>query len=359
MKLATGVASAGEAVLGVKISTMNSAADNAAREVRKGSLYGLSAALLFGAATPLSKLLLPHVSPLMLAALLYLGAAGLVTSIRGLAVVTGKQSTEARIARSDAATLLAMVAFGGVLGPVLMLFGLARISALAGSLLLNLEAFFTIAIAVVIFREHLERSSALAAAFIVLGALLLSYQPGEVKGSFFGVAAIIAACLCWAIDNNLSQRLSLRDPFTIVQVKSAGAGLTSLALALAMGHGFPAPAFLVAALGLGCVSYGASLICVMLALRYLGAAREAAWFSTAPFIGAALSIPIFGYLPTASELAGMVFMMAGIFLLVRERHTHLHTHEPTEHDHLHVHDEHHRHLHEGPVMEPHSHMHRH
>src|SRR5262249_47769955 len=159
-------------------------------------------------------------------------------------------------------------------------------------------------------------------AIIILSAALLSYQPGIVQGSFVGVTAITAACLCWAIDNNLSQRLSVRDPVTIVRVKSVGAGATSLALALATGHAVPAPPLLAAALLLGCLSYGASLVCVMLALRYLGAAREAAWFSTAPFIGVLLSIAIFGALPTWSETLGMVFMIAGVFLLLRERHSH-------------------------------------
>jgi drug/metabolite transporter (DMT)-like permease len=214
-------------------------------------------------------------------------------------------------------------------------------------------------LAVVVFHEHLDRSSAIASALIILGAVLLGYQHGVVSGVSFGVVTIIAACLCWAIDNNLSQRLSLRDPVTIVQVKTVGAGLTSLALALATGHALPAPAFLLGTLVLGCLSYGASLVCVMLAFRYLGAAREAAWFSTAPFVGAALSIPIFGVLPTLSQALGMVFMIAGIFQLVRERHSHAHAHEPIEHDHLHGHDEHHQHAHQGAVTEPHSHTHRH
>ena len=315
--------------------------------------------MLFGASTPLSKLLLPHVSPLMLAALLYLGAAGLLTILRGLSLAGGRQSSEARLRSSDVTTLCGVVAFGGVLGPVLMLFGLAQISALTGSLLLNLEAVFTILLAVVVFQEYLDRTGVIASAIIILGALLLSYQPGIVEGSFVGVIAISAACFCWAIDNNLSQRLSLRDPVTIVQVKGAGAGVTSLALALVTGHTLPAPAFLIGALALGCLSYGASLVCVMLALRYLGAAREAAWFSTAPFIGALLSVAIFGALPTPSEALGIVFMIVGIFLLMREPHTHAHTHRAVEHDHLHVHDEHHQHVHESPVKEPHSHIHRH
>jgi drug/metabolite transporter (DMT)-like permease len=343
----------------VSVGRMVSVAVNARREIRRGSLFGLGGAVLFGASTPLSKLLLPGVGPLMLAALLYLGAALLISVFRVFSRIGRKQSAEARLRNSDALTLGAVVAFGGVLGPVLMLFGLARISALTGSLLLNLEAVFTILLAVIVFHEHLSRSLAAASGLVVFGALLLSNQPGNLGGGILGVMAIVGACLSWAIDNNLSQRLSLRDPTAVVQVKTAGAGLTSLTLALASGHTFPAPTFLVGGLALGSLGYGASLVCVMLALRYLGAAREAAWFSTAPFIGAALAVPIFGVLPTTAEWLGMASMIAGVFLLVRERHSHVHSHQPIEHDHAHVHDEHHQHEHEGPVAEPHSHSHRH
>ena len=287
---------------------MVSVAVNARREIRVGSIYGLGGAVLFGASTPLSKLLLPGVGPLMLAALLYLGAASLVSVFRLLSRAGGQQSREAKIRGSDALTLGGVVGFGGVLGPVLMLFGLARISALTGSLLLNLEAVFTILLAVIVFHEHLSRSLAAASCLVVVGALLLSNQPGNLGGNVLGIVSTVGACLSWAIDNNLSQRLSLRDPTAVVQNKTAGAGLTSLVLALATGHTLPTPTFLVGGFVLGSLSYGASLLCVMLALRHLGAARQAAWFSTAPFIGAALAVRIFGVLPTPAEALGMASM---------------------------------------------------
>jgi drug/metabolite transporter (DMT)-like permease len=334
-------------------------APNPYRQVHVGSLYGFASALLFGVSTPLCKLLLPGVGPLMLAALLYLGAAIVITIFRCISVLRRQPPTEARIRGSDAPALCAIVGFGGVIGPVLMLLGLARISALSGSLLLNLETVFTIVLAVIIFREHLSRSSAVASALVISGALLMSYQPGPISGGSLGVVAIVGACLSWAIDNNVSQRLSLRDPVAVVHVKTVGAGVISLVLAFTTGRPLPTPTLLMGALVLGGLSYGASLICVMLALRDLGAAREAAWFSTAPFIGATLSIPIFGTLPTTWEMVGMIAMVAGVYLMVREQHSHLHIHEQIEHDHSHFHEEHHRHTHAGRVSEPHSHLHRH
>lgn len=332
---------------------------NPRRQVQVGSFYGLASALLFGASTPVSKLLLPGVGPLTLAALLYLGAAVLIGLFRLSHFLRTQPSTEASLRSSDAPVLCAMIGFGGVFGPVLMLFGLARISALAGSLLLNLEAVFTILIAVLIFGEHLGMSGAMASVIVIVGAVLVGYQPGPVRGDTLGVLAIVGACLSWAIDNNLSQRLSVRDPVAVAQFKTAGAGATTMMLALLTGSALPAPLFLASSLALGGLSYGMSLICVMMAFRYLGAAREAAWFSTAPFLGAALSIPIFGIIPNVPELVGILAMVAGALLLIRERHGHFHTHARLEHDHSHFHDEHHQHAHDGPVIEPHSHVHRH
>jgi drug/metabolite transporter (DMT)-like permease len=212
---------------------------------------------------------------------------------------------------------------------------------------------------VLFFREHLGLSGATAAVIVMVGAVLVGYQPGPVRGDTLGVLAIVGACLSWAIDNNLSQRLSVRDPVAVVQFKTAGAGATTMMLALLAGYALPAPLFVAGSLALGGLSYGMSLICVMLAFRYLGAAREAAWFSTAPFLGAALSIPIFGVIPNVPELVGILAMVAGVLLLLRERHGHVHIHARLEHEHSHFHEEHHQHAHDGPVTEPHSHVHCH
>ncbi|WP_437811738.1 DMT family transporter [Sorangium sp. So ce1078] len=324
----------------------------------RGGAYGLAAAALFGASAPLSKLFLPHVGPLVLAALLYLGAGVGLTLIRLLAA-RDPTPREAALRGTDVALLAGVVLFGGLLGPVLMLFGLARVSGLAGSLLLNLEAPLTMALAVLLFREHLGGRAAGAAVLIVAGAALLGVRPGELHASATGVAAIAGACLSWAIDNNLSQRLTLRDPLAVVQIKTLGAGACAAALALSTGQPLPEPSLAMPALLLGSLSYGVSLVLDMKALRILGAAREAAYFATAPFLGALLSVPLLGDRPGAADLAAAGLMVAGVALLRSERHAHGHAHAALEHDHVHTHDEHHQHAHEGPSDEPHAHPHRH
>lgn len=196
---------------------------NAPSSALRGAVYGLVAAALFGLSAPLAKRLLGQIEPQMLAGLLYLGA-GLGLSIwRRLR----PPSEEAPIQRQDWPWLAGLVFTGGVLAPVLMLLGLGRVSGVVGSLLLNLEAPFTIGLAMVL-GEHLGRRGAAAALCILAGAGLLKFQPGGLGADGWGVLALAAACFCWSIDNNLTQRLSLRDPFAVVRIKTLASGTVNL-----------------------------------------------------------------------------------------------------------------------------------
>jgi drug/metabolite transporter (DMT)-like permease len=324
----------------------------------RGALLGLSAAALFGLSPPVHKLLLGAVEPLLLAGLSYLGAAGGLWLHR----LVSPPSREPGLGRSDLAALTGVVLAGGVAGPVLMLFGLTRVSGLTGSLLLNLEAPFTMLLAVLVFREHLGRGASWAAALIVVGAVLLELEPGSIRADTAGVLLLAAACACWALDNNLTQRLSLRDPFAIVRIKTLAAGAVNTALAVVVARSpWPEPRYVAGALALGCLSYGLSIVLDAYALRLVGAAREAAYFATAPFIGVVGSLLLLGESIGSVQALAMLAMTIGVVLLIRERHSHVHEHGPLEHEHLHVHDEHHQHAHGEAVVpgEPHAHRHFH
>jgi len=324
----------------------------------RGAFFGLTAAALFGLSTPFAKLLLGSVSPVLLAGLLYLGAAAGLWLHRVIAPSTN----ETRLKRGDAPNLAGVVLMGGILGPLLMLFGLDRVTALAGSLLLNLEAPLTVLIAVTLFREHLGRHAAAATALIVGGALILKLEPGALGADTVGVLLLAGACLCWALDNNLTQRLSLRDPFAVVRVKTLAAGVFNTGLGLLVSGGqLPNAKYVVGAMFLGSISYGISVVLDAYALRLVGAAREAAYFATAPFVGAVASLFLLQDSLRWFDAVAMLLMGSGVTLLLRERHVHVHVHEPIEHEHLHVHDEHHQHDHGpgDPAFEPHSHPHAH
>lgn len=328
---------------------------------RQGALFGLAAALLFGISPPFAKLLLPESGPLLIAGLLYLGAGlGLLLfEMTGRPFQLGAQ--EAQVRRADIGLLAGVILTGGMLGPFLMLFGLARLSGVLTSLLLNLEAPFTVLVAVVVFREHLGRLELVGVLAIVVAAGVLTYQPGAIRGDLVGVFAVLGACLCWAIDNNLSQRLSLRNPLVVTRIKTLGAGLGMLVLAVLTSQPWPSLGMTLAALLLGLVSYGVSLVFDMRALRLLGAAREAGFFATAPFIGALVAVPVLGERWSMQDAIAIALMLLGITLLIRAHHSHAHRHEALEHDHVHLHEDHHDHRHDGEdfLQEPHAHLHLH
>jgi drug/metabolite transporter (DMT)-like permease len=318
--------------------------------------YGLLAALLFGASTPFAKRLLDDVSPQLLAGLLYLGAFAALAAT----IPFRRNSPEARLRRADAPRLAALTGAGGVLAPVLLLVGLERVSGTTASLLLNLEGPLTLLLGLVVFREHLGRRPAIGAAAVFGGALVLTIDPVGGSSDLFGAACIAAACALWAVDNNLTQSLTTRDPFAIVTVKVGVAAAVNLGIALLRGVELPSAALLGSALILGALSYGVSVVLDAYALRLLGAAREAAIFATAPFAGALLAVPVLSESFGARDLVAGAAMALGVGLMLGERHDHRHVHEPLEHDHVHVHDAHHRHDHPpGTEAEPHAHMHRH
>jgi len=325
-----------------------------------GVPFALASAALFGASTPLAKLLLGAVDPWLLAGVLYLGAGLGLALVRPWLRRLGEGAEEAPLRRTDLPWLAAVVLFGGVLGPVLLMLGLARTGAAAAALLLNLESLATLAIAWLIFRENVDRRIFLGAVAILVGAAVLSWS-GKQVGLNRGALLVTGACLCWGIDNNLTRKLSAADPVQIAMVKGLIAGPVNLLLALAQGASLPAVGPLLGALLVGFLGYGASLALFILALRHLGTARTGAYFATAPFVGALLAIPLFGEPVTPLLLAAGGLMGLGVWLHLTERHEHEHRHEPLAHEHPHVHDEHHRHRHgpSDPPGEPHTHRHRH
>ena len=328
----------------------------------RGAAMALGSAILWGASTPFSKILLRRTGPLILAALLYLGA-GLalvvVLALRRRSPSDG--AAEAALRASDLPLLAAATLCGAILGPSLMMFGLLRVSAVTGSLLLNLEPPLTIFLAIAWFREHLGMRQVGAASLIFAGTVLVGYRPGELVSQWPGIVAVAFACLAWAIDTNLNQRLSLRDPVALGGIKGLLGGFSILAVALVAGESRPSTGVIVSGLALGTLTYGASIVLFFRALRQLGAARVAAYFATGPFVGALTSVVVLDEKLRGLDLAAMGLMVAGLGLLLHETHAHEHVHEDMEHDHAHVHDEHHDHAHEPGVATAgrHAHPHRH
>ncbi|HEY8065362.1 MAG TPA: EamA family transporter [Methylosinus sp.] len=329
----------------------------------KSISYALLSAALFGVSTPAAKLLLADIDQRILAGLLYCGAGVGVALLRRLPYRLGFviRAEEATLTKSDWPWMGAATLAGGVAGPLLLMFGLAHAEAATASLLLTLEGVFTAAIAWFVFREPFDRRIALGMAFIVAGSLCLAWSGAPGLSGALGPLAIAAACFAWAIDNNLTRRVSLSDPLQIVEIKGIVAGSVNLWIGLFAGALMPAIPLIGAASVVGFLGYGVSLALFVLALRHLGTARTGAYFSTAPFLGATVSVVVLREPLTLQLVAGTTLMAVGVWLHLTESHEHEHLHESVEHSHSHVHDEHHRHGdhsdHENG--QPHTHWHAH
>lgn len=324
---------------------------------RNAVLVALAAALLFGAGTPAAKPLLEQSTPWLLAGLLYSGSGLGLLAFRVLA----RRELFPRMPASEWGWLAGAIVCGGIVAPILLMQGLANMSASGASLLLNAEGVFTALLAWFVFRENFDRRIALGMVAIVLGAVAVGWQ-GEARVEGGAALMVVAACFCWGIDNNLTRKVSLTDASFIAMVKGLVSGGMNVTLALWLARdAWPAPGVVASALAIGFVSYGASLTLFVMALRGLGTARAAAYFSTAPFAGAVFALVFLGEPVTLPLVVGGVLMAVGVWLHVTERHEHDHTHEPMEHEHEHVHDEHHQHEHDPPVAPGtrHRHVHAH
>ncbi len=323
-----------------------------------GVPLALASALLFGASTPFSKLLLSQTDPQILAGLLYLGAGLGLAAVHLGRTVVGLPGVEAPLRRSDLPWLAVVVFFGGLVGPLLLMLGLARTEAASAALLLNLEGLATVAIAWLWFHENVDRRLLLGAMAILAGAVIISWEGNGIVLDF-GALLVTGACLAWGIDNNVTRKLSSSDPVMIAMIKGLVAGSVNVALAFQRGAATPPLPFVAGAGIVGFLGIGVSFVLFVLALRHLGAARTGAYFSLAPFIGVLAAILLLHDPLTPKLVISACLMGFGLWMHLSERHEHVHVHEALEHEHSHVHDAHHRHEHDGPIVEPHSHWHRH
>jgi drug/metabolite transporter (DMT)-like permease len=326
------------------------------RIAQPGVLAALGSACLFGAGTPVAKILLGGMSPWLLAGLLYLGS--------GIGLATYRLFVGAptvRLARHEALWFGAAICFGGIIGPILLLLGLSNMPASGASLLLNAEGVFTALLAWFTFKENFDRRIAIGMLSILVGAAVLSWDSNATLGSLWPSLSVLGACLAWGIDNNLTRKVSLVDAAWLACVKGLVAGAVNLSLAFLLGAIIPSLSVVLSAMIVGFLAYGVSLTLFVLGLRHLGTARAAAYFSVAPFVGTAIAL-ILGEPISMQLLVAALFMAFGIWLHLTEQHAHSHEHLPMEHDHEHRHDDgHHTHGHDHPFEESvkHSHLHQH
>ncbi|MBX9667103.1 MAG: DMT family transporter [Candidatus Obscuribacterales bacterium] len=327
----------------------------------RGVFYALLASILFGVTTPAAKALLQSTMPVMLAGLFYLGSGIGLT----LCLILGRRTKLAEsgpsLKSTDLPWLSGAIMAGGIVAPILLMIGLNSTQASAASLFLNFEGVLTALIAWFVFRENFDKRILLGMLVIVIGGILLSVDFSTGLKLSSGVFCIVGACLGWAVDNNLTRKISNANPAQIAGLKGLTAGLTNTILALFFGAKIPSFFISLEAMCIGFLGYGVSLVLFVLALRHIGAARTGAYFALAPFVGAIVSILFLREPIGVPFIAAASLMAVGLWLHLTEDHSHEHVHEEMEHEHEHVHDDHHQHDHDpdDPPGEPHTHVHRH
>jgi drug/metabolite transporter (DMT)-like permease len=323
------------------------------RPALQGTVLALASALAFGIATPLVQRFGHGVGSFATASLLYTGAA-----VVGIASRSPKEAT---LRREHLGRVVVIAVLGAGLAPAALAWGLARSSGTAASLMLNLEAVFTIVLARVLYREHVGRRVATAAALLALGGALLvvGRGAGGGAGSSLGLLAVAGASFGWALDNALAKPLSQLDPAAVVAAKGALGATLAACASLALGETWPTPLPMLGLVLVGATGYGLSLRLYLKAQRALGAGRTASVFASAPFCGALLAWALGEPLGAYAVGAGVI-MIAGLVLHMTERHRHEHVHEGLEHEHAHRHDDgHHDHVHDPMPEGEHTHAHVH
>ncbi|MDP3169078.1 MAG: DMT family transporter [Polaromonas sp.] len=319
----------------------------------RGGLLALLAAVLFGVSTPLIQRFGVGLGALTTASLLYAGAA-----VAGL-LSRQRASREARLERRDFPRLLSMAVLGAVIGPVALAWGLQHTSGAGASLMLTLEALFTVLLARYLYGETADRRVWLAMLLLLAGGITLVLDLGSAgRNQLLGLLAVLLATAAWGADNALSRALAERDPGQVILGKALLGATATGTLAVLFGDPLPTLSAGLALVVIGATGYGLSLRFYLLAQRAFGAARTGSVFAFAPFIGAGLAIALGDRSGSWVMALGGVFMVCGVMLHLAESHGHEHVHEALDHEHAHSHDDGH-HDHSHPDMPAGSHSHRH
>jgi len=328
--------------------------NNAAKAV----LTAILAAVLFGICSPVSKLLLDGLSPTFMAALLYLGAGFGMLLVQITGILRKRSQTEAKMTKKELPYIAAMILLD-IAAPIFLMIGLTMTTASTASLLNNFEIVATASIAMLFFKEPLDKRMWFAIILIVISSLILSVEDFQSLSLSIGSIFVIAACLCWGIENNCTRMLSLKDPLQIVIMKGFGSGTGALFISIGIDGCNGSLPYILLALLLGFVSYGLSIFFYIVAQRELGAARTSIYYATAPFIGVIISWIVLQETISGSFLVALIIMLIGTYFAISEKHEHPHIHVEETHEHRHRHDDGHHNHHDVEITEEHSHAHTH
>lgn len=278
------------------------------------TFFAILAAALYAISIPLSKGLLEHAGPTMMAAFLYLGAGLGLFLYTQAELAVGKGGNRQHLTRKELPWTVAMVVLD-IAAPILLMLGIQRTTSANVSLLNNFEIVVTSVVAMTVFKEAISRRLWIAIGLVTLASIVLTF---EGTGAFVvneGSLLVLAAAACWGVENNCTKMISHKSTVEIVTIKGTFSGLGSLIVAFIVGESVPAIGWIAAILALGFVSYGLSINFYILAQRHIGAAKTSAYYAIAPFLGVAFSMALLGERPGPVFYVALSIMMVSVVIM--------------------------------------------
>jgi drug/metabolite transporter (DMT)-like permease len=277
------------------------------------------ATILFGTATPLLKILVDGMAPLLLIAFLALGSGTGVLCWRMVSGGSRFTTGQPRTGRREQFLLAGTVIIGGFVAPVTQCFALTVTPAATAALLLNFEIVATVLLAFWVFHEPADKMMGLALILIFAGSILLGWNGESALGISLGALGIILSGFFWGIDNNCMAHITAYPPELIGLYKVIFGGSIAAVLVIVLGEPLPGADLIGLALLTGFFSFGFGLILFIVALRDMGAARAGAIYAAAPFIGCIASLFIFSD-PLGSQFwLAIPLFAAGALIVIHEQ----------------------------------------
>ena len=325
----------------------------------KAIIYALLAAIFYAINVPVSKILLVHVEPTMMASLLYLGA-GIGMSIVSL---INKSDKGEKLNKNDLPYTIGMIVLD-IAAPIFLMFGIIYGSSANASLLGNFEIVATTLIALLIFKEKVSIRLWIAIVFITISSILLSFEGDSSYNFSYRSLLVLAATICWGLENNCTRSISSKDTYEIVILKGIFSGLGALVIAFIKHESMPGLIYILFALLLGFVAYGLSIFMYVKAQNIIGAAKTSTYYAVAPFVGSFLSFVFLHEKLTGTYLISLLIMIVGTAIVVADTlirshsHEHQHTYTHFHNGHMHTHTITHCHVHNHYVSDA-NHEHHH
>ena len=327
----------------------------------KAIMFAFLAAVFYAINVPISKVLLQHVGPTTMAALLYLGA-GIGIGMMSLFNKKDREKAES-LTKAELPYIVGMIVLD-IAAPIFLMLGISYGSSANASLLGNFEIVATTVIALILFKEAVTKRLWVAIGLITLSSILLSFEGTDSFHFSYGSLLVIMATVCCGLENNCTRELSSKSTYQIVMLKGLCSGLGALVIALIKRESFPGIGYIAIALALGFVAYGLSIFMYVRAQNVLGAAKTSAYYAVNPLIGALLAFVFLSESLSWMYVIALIVMVFGSALVVVDtfirQHDHEHQHTFT-HSHggsTHTHTVRHSHVHKHYLTEE-KHRHRH